>query len=124
MHAGDYDAAIDYLTTMGGVARENDYEYLGQDDFCTPDFMSGSSAANKHGSSLTKVKVCAPRCLAHAACRQALSAVLYQPQRTGRCVHCMQRGATFHLPAGARSTAMLSKPGPSSGAQQGCGCCR
>ena len=52
--AGDYDAGIDYLVTMGGIARENDYEYLGQDDFCAADFMAGS---NKHSSSLTRVQV-------------------------------------------------------------------
>ena len=51
--AGDYDSAIDYLMTMGGVAREDSYEYLGQDDFCAPDFMAGS---NKHSSALTRVK--------------------------------------------------------------------
>ena len=56
VHAGDYDAAIDYLITMGGIARENDYEYLGQDDFCAPNFMAGASA-NKHSSSLARVKV-------------------------------------------------------------------
>ena len=51
--AGDYDAAIDYLTTMGGIAREDSYEYLGQDDFCTPDFMAGS---NKRSATLARVK--------------------------------------------------------------------
>ncbi|KAK9824976.1 hypothetical protein WJX81_002463 [Elliptochloris bilobata] len=31
---GDYDTAIDYLVQVGGLAREADYEYLGQDGFC------------------------------------------------------------------------------------------
>ena len=56
-HAGDYDAAIDYLTTMGGIAKENDYEYLGQDDFCAPDFMAGSPRRpTKAQLALTRVK--------------------------------------------------------------------
>ncbi|CAK0742229.1 hypothetical protein CVIRNUC_001381 [Coccomyxa viridis] len=37
---GDYDNAIDYLVTMGGIAREDDYEYLGQDNFCNKDYMA------------------------------------------------------------------------------------
>ena len=52
--AGDYDNAIDYLITMGGIAREDDYEYLGQDNFCKKDFMAYS---DKHTSKLIKVKV-------------------------------------------------------------------
>ena len=52
--AGDYDNAIDYLVTMGGIARENDYEYLGQDNFCKKDYMAYS---DKHESKLIKVKV-------------------------------------------------------------------
>lgn len=73
-HAGDYDAAIDYLTTMGGIAKENDYEYLGQDDFCAPDFMAGSSSAaanKKHSSALTRVKArmhACPRRLCAVVC--------------------------------------------------------
>ena len=39
---------------MGGIARENDYEYLGQDNFCSKDYMAYS---DKHKSKLIKVKV-------------------------------------------------------------------
>lgn len=53
-HAGDYDNAIDYLVNVGGIAKEDDYEYLGQDDFCGKDFMSNS---DNHSSKLIKVKV-------------------------------------------------------------------
>jgi len=52
--AGDYDNAIDYLVTMGGIAREDDYQYLGQDNFCKKEFMAYS---DKHQSKLIKVKV-------------------------------------------------------------------
>ena len=52
--AGDYDNAIDYLVTMGGIARENDYEYLGQDNFCKKEYMAFSDA---HKSKLIKVTV-------------------------------------------------------------------
>jgi hypothetical protein len=52
--AGDYDNAIDYLVNVGGIAREDDYEYLGQDNFCGKDFMTNS---DKHSSRLVKVKV-------------------------------------------------------------------
>jgi hypothetical protein len=39
---------------MGGIAREDDYEYLGQDNFCAKEFMAYS---DKHASKLIKVKV-------------------------------------------------------------------
>ncbi|CAL5219433.1 g1262 [Coccomyxa viridis] len=50
---GDYDNAIDYLVTMGGIAREDDYEYLGQDNFCKKEYMAYSDS---HKSRLIKVK--------------------------------------------------------------------
>ena len=52
--AGDYDNAIDYLVTMGGIAREDDYEYLGQDNFCKKEYMAYS---DRHKSKLIEVKV-------------------------------------------------------------------
>lgn len=39
---------------MGGIAREDDYQYLGQDNFCKKEFMAYS---DKHQSKLIKVKV-------------------------------------------------------------------
>lgn len=39
---------------MGGIAREDDYQYLGQDNFCARDFMAYS---DKHQSKLVEVKV-------------------------------------------------------------------
>lgn len=53
--AGDYDSAIDYLVNVGGIAKENDYEYLGQDNFCDNHFMADTK---KPSSSLLRVKVC------------------------------------------------------------------
>ena len=60
--AGDYDNAIDYLITMGGIAREDDYEYLGQDNFCAKEYMAYSderASSDKRASKLIRVKVCA-----------------------------------------------------------------
>ena len=51
---GDYDNAIDYLVTMGGIAREDDYEYLGQDNFCNKDYMAYT---HERDMNLIKVKV-------------------------------------------------------------------
>ena len=53
--SGDYDNAIDYLVNVGGIAKEKDYEYLGQDDFCGNPFMADTK---RPSSSLVKVKVC------------------------------------------------------------------
>ncbi len=39
---------------MGGIAREDDYEYLGQDNFCKKEYMAYSDS---HKSRLIKVKV-------------------------------------------------------------------
>ncbi|CAL8467551.1 g7089 [Coccomyxa elongata] len=50
---GDYDSAIDYLVNVGGIAKENDYEYLGQDNFCDNHFMADTK---KPSSSLVRVK--------------------------------------------------------------------
>ncbi|EIE24547.1 cysteine proteinase [Coccomyxa subellipsoidea C-169] len=50
---GDYDNAIDYLVNVGGIAKEKDYEYLGQDDFCGNPFMADTK---RPSSSLVKVK--------------------------------------------------------------------
>ena len=41
---------------MGGIAREDDYEYLGQDNFCAKEYMAYS---DKRASKLIRVKVCA-----------------------------------------------------------------
>ena len=51
---GDYDNAIDYLVTMGGIAREDDYEYLGQDNFCSKEYMAYT---HQRDMKLIKVKV-------------------------------------------------------------------
>lgn len=55
--AGDYDNAIDYLVSVGGIAKEKDYEYLGQDNFCDSPFMADTK---KPSSSLVRVKVRPP----------------------------------------------------------------
>lgn len=47
---------------MGGIAREDDYEYLGQDNFCAKEYMAYSderAASDKPASKLIRVKVCA-----------------------------------------------------------------
>ena len=51
---GDCDNAIDYLVTMGGIAREDDYEYLGQDNFCSREYMAYT---HERDMKLIKVKV-------------------------------------------------------------------
>ena len=60
--AGDYDSAIDYLVNVGGIAKENDYEYLGQDNFCRNHFMADTK---KPSSTLLRVKVCSHVTLAY-----------------------------------------------------------
>ena len=71
MLAGDYDNAIDYLVTMGGIAKEDDYEYLGQDNFCKKEYMAYS---DKHQSKLIEVKVSGLQLTRHCqfAARQQL----------------------------------------------------
>lgn len=45
---------MDYLVNVGGISKEKDYEYLGQDDFCGAPYMADTK---KPSSSLVKVKV-------------------------------------------------------------------
>lgn len=47
---------------MGGIAKEDDYEYLGQDNFCKKEYMAYS---DKHQSKLIEVKVSGRQRIGH-----------------------------------------------------------
>ena len=55
--------------TMGGIAREDSYEYLGQDDFCASSYMAGS---DKRSSSLAAVKARPVRRFSHCCPEQLM----------------------------------------------------
>ncbi len=59
---------------MGGIAKESDYEYLGQDNFCDNHFMADTK---KPSSSLVRVKVCSHVTLAHVTITIFLSVPLF-----------------------------------------------
>ena len=49
---GEYDGALDYLIDAGGAVPDQDYQYLGQDGWC-----SDRNHSDKHASGLTTFKV-------------------------------------------------------------------
>ena len=49
---GEYNGALDYLIDAGGAVTDQEYEYLGQDGWCTD-----RNHSDKHTSNLTRVKV-------------------------------------------------------------------
>ena len=49
---GEYNGALDYLIDAGGALTDQEYEYLGQDGWCTD-----RNHSDIHTSNLTRVKV-------------------------------------------------------------------
>ena len=49
---GEYNGALDYLIDAGGAVMDQEYEYLGQDGWCTD-----RNHSDVHTSNLTKFKV-------------------------------------------------------------------
>ena len=49
---GEYNGALDYLIDAGGAIMDQEYEYLGQDGWCTD-----RNHSDAHTSNLTSFKV-------------------------------------------------------------------
>ena len=64
---GEYDGALDYLIDAGGAVPDQQYQYLGQDGWCTD-----KNHSDTHVSNLTTFKVPSSWMLPSACCLMAM----------------------------------------------------